>query len=132
MLLRLFAVISVTFLAIATASAETAKTIVVPIGALNGTAESGSATLRAMGNQTEVVVQLANAPSEKQPAHFHIGTCDKYQPRPLYPLKDLVNGQSTTILDVPLDQLTAGNLILNVHKSYSDIATQAACGIAKA
>jgi len=128
---RVLAVIFITFLTVTSAVADTGKTIIVPLTALNGSGETGTATLRAMGAQTVVTVQLSNGPNDKQPAHFHIGTCEKYMPRPLYPLKDIVNGQSTTTLDVPLDQLVAGNLIVNVHKSYADIATQAACGVAK-
>jgi hypothetical protein len=129
-----FALFTVLFVAatLASAPADAPKTVVVPLAALNGSGESGTATLRAQGAQTLVTIELANGGTEKQPAHFHVGTCDTYQPRPLYPLKDVVNGASTTTLDVPIDKLVAGDLIINVHKSYSDIATQAACGVSKA
>ncbi len=128
-----FALLTVLFVAasLASAPADAPKTVVVPLAALNGSAESGTATLRAQGAQTLVTIELANGSSQKQPAHFHVGTCDKYQPRPLYPLKDVVNGVSTTTLDVPIEKLVGGDLIVNIHKSYSDIATQAACGVSK-
>lgn len=113
------------------ALAETGKTVVVQLGALSGSGENGTATLHARGNKTIVTIQLSGGSDIEQPAHFHVGTCDRYQPRPLYPLEDVVNGKSTTTLDVPIDKLTAGNLVINVHKSYADIATQAACGVAK-
>ena len=113
------------------AFADNGQTAVVTLNALNGSGENGTATLRAQGSKTVVVIKLANGSGIEQPAHFHVGTCDKYQPRPLYALEDVVNGQSTTTLNVPIDKLTGGDLIVNVHKSYADIATQAACGIAK-
>jgi len=113
------------------AFADSGQTAVVTLNALNGSGENGTATLRAQGSKTVVVIKLANGSGIEQPAHFHVGTCDKYQPRPLYALEDVVNGQSTTTLNVPIDKLTGGDLIVNVHKSYADIATQAACGIAK-
>lgn len=113
------------------ARADTAQTVVVTLGALNGSGESGTATLRSQGTKTVVVINLQNGSGVEQPAHFHVGTCDKYQPRPLYPLEDVVNGKSTTTLNVPIDKLVGGDLIVNVHKSYADIATQAACGLSK-
>jgi hypothetical protein len=113
------------------ALADNGQTVVVTLNALNGSGENGTATLHAQGGKTVVVIKLSNGSGIEQPAHFHVGTCDKYQPRPLYPLDDVVDGKSTTTLNVPIDKLTAGDLIVNVHKSYADIATQAACGISK-
>ena len=113
------------------AYADDGKTVVVQLGALNGSGETGTATLKAIGSKTLVSIRLSNGSDIEQPAHFHTGTCDKYAPRPLYPLNDVVNGKSETTLNVPIDKLTGGDLIVNVHKSYADIATQAACGVAK-
>lgn len=118
-------------LSCAPAGADTEQTVVVTLNTLNGSGESGTATLHAQGNKTVVVIKLANGSGIEQPAHFHVGTCDKYQPRPLYPLEDVVDGKSTTTVNVPIEKLTGGDLIVNVHKSYADIATQAACGVSK-
>lgn len=114
------------------AYADGGKTVVVQLGALNGSGESGTATLKSLGAKTLVTIRLSNGGDTEQPAHFHTGTCDKYAPRPLHPLNDVVNGKSETTLNVPIDKLTGGDLIVNVHKSYADIATQASCGVAKA
>jgi hypothetical protein len=111
--------------------ADSGKTVIVPMTALNGSGETGTTTLRAQGNKTVVIIKLSGGSDIEQPAHFHTGTCEKYTPRPLYPLNDVVNGGSTTTIDVPLDKLVGGDLIINVHKSYADIATQAACGVSK-
>jgi hypothetical protein len=113
------------------ALADTGQTVVVHLNALNGSGENGTATLRARGKKTVVTIELTGGSDIEQPTHFHVGTCDKYQPRPLYALEDVVNGKSTTTLDIPIEKLDGGGLIVNVHKSYADIATQAACGVAK-
>jgi hypothetical protein len=113
------------------AMADSAGTVVVKMSAMNGSGESGTATLTPSGSKTIVVIKLAGGSSVEQPAHFHTGTCDKYEPRPLYGLNDVVKGASTSTVNVPIDKLTAGDLIINVHKSYDDIATQTACGVAK-
>jgi hypothetical protein len=119
-------------LSVAQAAADTGKTVVVQLTALNGSGENGTATLHADGEKTTVTISLTGGSNIEQPAHFHVGTCDHYQPRPLYPLEDVVNGKSTTNLNVPIDKLTGGDLIINVHKSYADLAMQAACAISKA
>ncbi len=115
----------------AAAGAQTPQTVVIPMTALNGSGESGTTTLRAQGDKTVVTIKLAGGSRIEQPAHFHSGTCQKYEPRPLYALEDVVNGSSSTTIDVPLEKLVGGDLIVNVHKSYADIATQAACGVSK-
>src|SRR5579862_6128450 len=94
-----------------TAGADSGRTVVVPMAALNGSGETGTTTLRAQGNKTVVTIKLSNGSGIEQPAHFHTGTCDKYAPRPLYPLNDVVNGSSTTTLDIPIDKLVGGDLI---------------------
>jgi hypothetical protein len=103
----------------------------VPLAAMNGTGETGVAVLTPQGDKTVVELKMKDAPADAQPAHFHTGTCDKYAPRPLYPLHPVVKGTSTTTLDVPIDKLTGGDLVINVHKSVDDIATIASCAVSK-
>lgn len=103
----------------------------IPLEAMNGSGETGVAILTPQGAKTVVELQMKGGPGDPQPAHFHTGTCDKYAPRPLYPLRSVVKGGSTTTLDVPIEKLTAGDLVVNVHKSFDDIATIASCAIAK-
>jgi hypothetical protein len=43
----------------------------------------------------------------------------------------VVNGESTTTLDMPMEALIKGDLVINVHRSLTDIATVAACGVSK-
>ncbi|MDQ6942787.1 MAG: hypothetical protein M3169_09790 [Candidatus Eremiobacteraeota bacterium] len=115
--------------AFAPAAADDA--IRIPLAAMNGSNESGVAILTPRGGKTVVELQVRGGSGDPQPAHFHTGTCDKYAPRPLYMLAAVVKGGSTTTLDVPIEKLTAGDLVVNVHKSFNDIATVASCAIAK-
>ena len=68
------------------------------------------------------------ATSTPQPAHIHIGSC----PTPgavKYPLINVVNGMSDTLLDVSLAQLKSElPLAVNVHKSAAEASVYVACG----
>jgi hypothetical protein len=92
----------------------------------NGSGETGTATLTPEGNKTQVVLSLKGAPAEAQPAHIHNGTCSKLDPKPRIPLQNVVNGKSTTVLDMPIDKVASG--AINVHKSAQDVKTYVACG----
>jgi hypothetical protein len=129
--LRAFAALIALGLAASAAVRADSGTVVVHMEGTNGSGESGTATLTPNGSKTIVVIKLSGGSSVEQPAHFHTGTCDHYEPRPLYGLNDVVKGQSTSTVNQPIDKLTEGNLIINVHKSYDDIATQVSCGVAK-
>ena len=99
------------------------------LAAQNGSGELGTVTLTAVGDKTRVDVALANAPTDvPQPAHVHEGTCAKLDPKPKYPLSIVVDGISTTTLDVPMSQLVAGGFAVNVHKSAKEIPVYVTCG----
>ena len=98
---------------------------------MNRSGERAVVDLKPVGNKTLVTIKATGAPADPQPAHFHSGSCDKYNARPLHMLALVVNGGSTTTLDVPIDQLVKGDLVINVHRSLTDIATIASCGVAK-
>ncbi len=106
--------------------------ITVQIQSKDNSGVSGTATLTPQGNQTRVVVQLKGAASNvAQPAHFHSGTCDKLDPKPKYPLADVVNGTSTTVVSAPVSELASGKYAINVHKSAADVKISVACGNVK-
>lgn len=103
--------------------------VTVNMAAQNNSGEAGTATLTAQGNKTQVTVNLSGAPAGvAQPVHIHDGSCANLNPKPKYPLTSLMNGQSTTTLDVPLSTLTAGGMAINAHKSAQDIPTYVSCG----
>jgi hypothetical protein len=102
---------------------------VFAIAVQNGSGESGTVTLTPVGDKTRVDLALVGAPADTpQPAHVHPGPCAKLDPKPKYPLAPVVDGFSTTTLDVPIGQLTSGDFAVNVHKSSSEIAKYVACG----
>jgi hypothetical protein len=103
----------------------------IPLTAMNGSGESGVAILTPRGAKTLVELKVRGGSGDPQPAHFHTGTCDKYAPRPLYMLAAVVKGESTTTVDVPIEKLLAGDLVVNIHRSFDDIATIASCAVAK-
>jgi hypothetical protein len=98
----------------------------------NGSSESGTARLTAAGDKTKVVLDVRNPSatmaSEPQPAHIHKGSCAKLDPTPAYALADVMDGKSTSTVDVKLDVLRHGAFAINVHKSAAQIQTYVACG----
>ena len=105
-----------------------AKTMTIVMKALNGSGESGTATLTAMGPKTRVNIGLKGENTTgDQPAHIHAGHC----PDPgavKYPLKNVVLGKSNTVVGAPMASLTGGNMSINVHESAKNLARYVACG----
>src|SRR3954452_6374051 len=68
----------------------------------NGSGEDGSAQITDMGDgTTKVELIMLNAPDGAvQPAHIHKGTCATLDPTPAYPLNNVQDGKSTTIVKV--------------------------------
>jgi predicted lipoprotein with Yx(FWY)xxD motif len=99
-----------------------------PVGAGRDGDQSGTVTFTAKGDKTDVALNVKpGAAGVAQPAHIHDGQC----PVPgavKYPLKDVVDGKSTTTLDVTLAQLLTGTFAVNVHLSAADIGKYVACG----
>lgn len=101
----------------------------VDLSAQNASNESGTVTLTADGDKTKVVISLDNAPSGiPQPAHIHKGSCKELDPNPAYGLQNVVNGESTSEVDEPLDELQNEDYAVNVHKSGTDLKTYVSCG----
>ncbi|HKU68884.1 MAG TPA: CHRD domain-containing protein [Candidatus Baltobacteraceae bacterium] len=104
-------------------------TVHVTMSAQNNSKETGTATLTQKGKNLEVVVRLKNAPMAAQPAHIHAGTCANLNPAPKYPLSNVVDGKSTTMIKgVSLESLAGGKFAVNVHKSANDLKTYVSCG----
>ena len=105
------------------------KSISVPIHAQNKSGETGTAKLTPEGDKTKVEISLKGASKAgSQPAHIHDGSCAKLDPKPKYGLSNVENGKSSTEVPVKIDELTGGNLAINVHKSAADLKTYVACG----
>ena len=99
----------------------------VTMKAQNGSGENGTATLRDTPKGLVVTIHIKNAKSP-QPAHIHEGSCAKLNPKPEYPLHNVINGVSvTTVKGVTIGELN-DKAAVNVHKSLTDIPTYVSCG----
>lgn len=117
----------VTLLVLGACTAQGA-TRTIELGTLNSSGVTGSVTLTDVGTGlTEVVVRVEPAGNLDMPAHIHPGTCVELVPQPRYPLRNVVNGASTTVVPATLADLLAGDLAVNVHRSNDDLATYTAC-----
>lgn len=104
--------------------------IQVRLEELNNSSEKGTAVIKQTDdNKTEVFISILGAPKNiKQPAHIHLGTCSNHG-NIKYPLNDLLNGKSSTTLNVSLDEIMSQDpLSINVHKSLKEPDTMVSCG----
>ena len=127
---RLLPALAVSVLGIAGVALAQNAPVTVKLLEQNKSGESGTVTITPQGSKTQIEVQLTGAPSAAQPAHVHAGSCAKLDPKPKIPLQNLVDGKSTTVVDMPMSQVMNG--AINVHKSTEDIKTYVACGDLKA
>lgn len=118
-------------LAFVAASAALAqdKPVTVNLSSQNASGESGTVTLTPQGDKTQVAIKLTGAPAgTQQPAHIHDGSCASLDPKPRVPLQNVVDGKSTTTLDMKLGDIMSKGGAINVHKSAADVKTYVACG----
>ncbi|TAM76674.1 hypothetical protein EPN44_04970 [bacterium] len=95
----------------------------------NNSGQAGFVTLVARGEKTFVSVRLDGAPAGRiEPAHVHRGECPNINPVPTYPLNPVVNGRSTTLVNVPLRKLMSGNYSVNVHAGAKNLTHYVSCG----
>lgn len=103
--------------------------VTVDLKSQNGSGETGTATLEQKGDDVLVTVHMKNAVASTQPIHIHPGTCANLNPKPKYPLKNVVDGTSTTTLTgMKLSDLQTGDFAINVHESPTNISHYVACG----
>jgi len=105
----------------------------VTLNAQNSSGQSGTATITKKSDaDITVSINLSNGSSTPQPAHIHKGTCANLDPKPLYPLTNVVNGKSETEVMVNMADLAKGQYAVNIHKSAAEVGTYVACGDLKA
>lgn len=89
---------------------------------------TGRVTLTAVDDrQTRVEVSVDPAGNPDMPAHIHPGSCEDLVPQPKYPLQNVVNGASSTVVPAGLDELLSGGLAVNLHRANDDLGTYTAC-----
>lgn len=111
--------------ACAPAAAPAART--VALQTLNGSGVTGTVTFAALGDKTSVEIAVDPGANPDMPAHIHPGTCDDLTPQPKFPLENVLNGRSRTDVPASIDELFAGGLAVNIHRSNADLKTYTAC-----
>ncbi|MGK2965054.1 MAG: hypothetical protein ACSLFM_05560 [Tepidiformaceae bacterium] len=96
----------------------------------NDSGFDGEATLTADGDRTMVVVTLDgdDVGAESRPMHIHTGSCDDLDDAVAFPLGDVVDGKSTTTVNISLDKLRDDDYAINVHRSEAELTDYVACG----
>ena len=104
-----------------------APTRTLSVATLNDSGVTGSVAFRGVADRTEVSVTVEPGGNPDMPAHIHPGTCDDLTPQPKFPLENVRAGVSVTVVPASLDELFAGGLAVNIHKSNDDLKTYTAC-----
>lgn len=96
----------------------------------NDSGQTGSVTLseNADGKAVVTLSMIGGTFTAPQPAHIHSGSC----PTPgavVFPLTNVVDGQSETVLDASVAEVlaVAPQLAVNVHKSAAESKVYTAC-----
>ena len=78
--------------------------ITVKLEAQSNSGQNGTATLTPEGDKTRVVIEIPNMPAGvAQPAHIHLGSCDKLDKAPKWQLEAVKGGRSVTTVPVSLE-----------------------------
>ena len=94
----------------------------------NNSGQMGEVSFNSADNQTRVRIFLETFPQNiTQPAHIHTGSCLNIG-EVLYPLNNVYNGESETIIEASLDDLESQKpLAVNVHKSEEESQIYVSC-----
>jgi hypothetical protein len=115
-------------LSLAACAAADGQRRTVELETLNDSGVTGTVTLVETGaRETRVEVRVVPGGNLDMPAHIHPGDCDNLVPQPKYPLQNVINGSSTTVVPAALSELVAGNLAVNLHRANDDLGTYTAC-----
>lgn len=100
----------------------------VTLETLNDSGVIGTVSLVDVGGgMTRVDIRVQTGGNSDMPSHVHPGSCADLVSQPKYPLQNVVNGSSSTVVPATLDELMAGDLAVNLHRSNEDLATYTAC-----
>ena len=102
--------------------------LVLPLFEQGASGKTGIAVMT--GNDRTTNLVLMDSPityATVEPAHIYTGTCDDLG-GVVYALNGVLDGSSTTALDVPLSKLQQGTYVINLHKSVAAISSFIACG----
>jgi hypothetical protein len=122
-----FAAIALVATVVAACGAAVTEARTITLRTLNESGVTGTVSFSDLGAKTSVEVSVNPGGNLDMPAHIHPGTCDTLTPQPKFPLENVRNGVSKTVVPAPIAELFAGGLAVNVHKSNDDLKTYTAC-----
>ena len=99
----------------------------ITLETLNGSGVTGTVSFSAMDAKTGVTIAVDAAGNLDMPAHIHPGSCADLVPQPKFPLENVKNGASSTVVPASIEELFAGGLAVNIHKAIDDLQTYTAC-----
>lgn len=101
----------------------------VQLAQQNESKQSGTAILTEKDGKVTVTLNITGGVADiPQPAHIHLGSCPNVG-SVAYPLTNVVDGTSETVLGVTLADLAAKQpLGINVHKSAAEAKVYVSCG----
>ncbi|MSQ22873.1 MAG: hypothetical protein EXR53_06190 [Dehalococcoidia bacterium] len=104
--------------------------LTVPLTGIGEATQSGQVVLTATADKTEVVINVKPGPAGvAQPAHIHDTEC-QLPPKVTYPLSNVVDGKSTTVVNATSASLQdeMHPFAVCIHKSVAEITTYVAVG----
>jgi hypothetical protein len=125
--LRFLALVALVTMVLTACAAAASPPRTITLRTLNDSGVTGTVSFTDGGGKTGVDVTVNPAGNLDMPAHIHPGTCDNLTPQPKFPLENVRNGVSKTVVPASIDELFAGNLAVNIHKSNDDLKTYTAC-----
>jgi hypothetical protein len=127
-LLATVATVLVVLSAAACGQAAPAETRTIALQTLNNSGVTGTVVLTAVDERrTRVEVRVDPAGHPDMPSHIHPGACVNLVPQPKYPLQNVKDGHSDTVVNAPLAALLTDGLAVNIHRSNEDLKTYTAC-----
>jgi hypothetical protein len=123
------AMLAVIATVLVSACSQAGETRSITIEGVKSSGVSGHVTLTDVGDgRTRVDVEVDPAGNLDMPAHIHPGICGNITPQPRFPLANVANGHSSTVVPASLAELMTGALAVTLHKSNEDLKTTSACG----
>lgn len=117
-------------------SAQMVSQITIPLNEYAESGVSGISSLSAVGNYVQVSMSLNGSQvTGDHPTHIHTGTCEDFDPNPIFPLTTVVLGHvdgegssRSLVRDISLRELLAGKYVIVVHKSAEELTNYFVCG----
>jgi hypothetical protein len=110
-------------------SAQDADSVTVQLEPEADSGVSGTAVLTADGDQTTVDLALVGSEAGFE-GHLLDSTCDDHKSATVFYALDAVdeNGEGTSVVDAPFDDLTNGDFWIHIHRPAGEQGEGVACG----